>query len=304
MTTAFWAAGVVARVEVAARAQRDLHGLQVVLVHDARERRGILARGILDPLGARAPGPIAPEREDIAEADRLDARQRRDAADRAVEVLVGVGEAVEGARRIDPPGHGVLRLEAEIDLEQRAEAAEQQARADEQHAGERDLDDDERVARERGRSSGAALLRGVLLRAVPADRCQAGSTPQAIAGQPGEPDRDRERERIDRGVLQERHTERLQPGQRAGRPDRERDADQRARNREHADSRPAPAGRGGAGCAPRATRTANSCRRTLMRREQQVGEVDARDGEHARHRAGQHVEGRPEGAAQRVARAG
>jgi hypothetical protein len=75
--------------------------------------------------------------------------------------MVGLGEVFETARRIDAPGHRVLRLEPELDLKERAEAAEEQAGADEEDAGERDFGDDEGIAHSGRGTTGRALMRGV-----------------------------------------------------------------------------------------------------------------------------------------------
>ncbi len=55
-----------------------------------------------------------------------------------------------------------MRREAEIHLENRVEAAEEEAGADEEDAGERYFGNDKGVARDGGGPAGGALVRGTL----------------------------------------------------------------------------------------------------------------------------------------------
>ena len=70
------------------------------------------------------------------------------------------------AVRIDADRRRPRRLEAHVDVEHAHEAADQQAGADEQHAGERDLGDDERVAHPGPAASFGRSAAGVLQRVV------------------------------------------------------------------------------------------------------------------------------------------
>ena len=68
--------GAIAIVEVAARSQRNLHRLQIVLIDDPWKNRGSFARAVRDAYGADAPRAIAPERQNVAQADGFDSRDR------------------------------------------------------------------------------------------------------------------------------------------------------------------------------------------------------------------------------------
>ena len=105
------------------------------------------------------------------------------------------------------------------------------------------------------------------------------------AGQRGQADGDGEREGIDGRILQQRDAEGLEPRQRAGRPHRERHADQRTREgKDQAlgqrllDEVPAPRAEGHA--------DGEFLAANVDAGEQQVGEVHARDREHAGDGAG------------------
>ena len=75
----------------------------------------------------------------------------------------------------------------------------------------------------------------------------------------------------------------------ARRPDRERHADQRAGDRRGAGSRSGPAGPGASGRRRARGGRANSCRRDVDARQQQVRQVDAGDRQDADHRAREHA---------------
>ena len=214
--------------------------------------------------------------------------------DDAVEIVVArPPRLVEGPRRVDAPRHRVLRLEPEIDLQQRAEAAEQQSRADQQHARERDLDDHQRVAGERRRATGAFADGSLLLRrrdrargATPAARRRrrrpAPSSPIVTASAIGST-----------AAFCSSGTPNVWSRASAlRRPDRQRNADERIRRTRGAGFRPAPAAirwrrRGAEGDANGELLAAR-----VDPRQQQVGEVDAGDREDAGDRARQHVERR------------
>ena len=223
----------------------------------------------------------------------------------AVEVLAAPRRGLSNdAGRIDAPRHRVLRLKAEVDLQQRAEAAEQQARR--RPAARRPARPRRRRARCARTPTSGRRCAGAWRSAAPPwprERCSAGSTPQAMPASAGEPDRHGERDRVDR-THSAAAARRTSGGAASARVAQiaERHADQRAGERRAAGSRRAPAGQ----VAP--ARAERHAHRELLParvdpREQQVREVDAGDRQDARDGAGQHVEGLPEAAAQRVARA-
>ena len=87
----------------------------------------------------------AGQRQEADRARGLDARQRVDLLEEAVEELPALTlGAVSRVRQRQPHRHRARRIEAGILIEQPDEAAHQQAGADEQHERQRDLDDDER----------------------------------------------------------------------------------------------------------------------------------------------------------------
>ena len=192
----------VAVVEVTSRPERNLHGLQVMLIDDPRKHGWSLAGRYATPTariphvrfrpsGSTSLNPTASTPR-IVETFRTCHRG-----------TAPHPPAFEGSRRIDTPGHRVLRLEPEIHLQQGREAAEQKARAHEEDTRQRDLGDDERVAGDDGAPARAALVRG-LLGSMTARQVERREDAACNAGQRGEPDRHDERHGIDRRVLQER----------------------------------------------------------------------------------------------------
>ncbi len=292
---------VVALVEGPARDDRDPHRGQVPVVDDPRKGERILALRILDAGRPRAPGPVAPERQRVAQADGLDPGQRRHAPQRGVEVRGALGVRGEPARVVEAPGHRVLRLEAELHLQQAVEAAEEQARADQQHAGQGHLGHDERVARGGRRARGAALVGGARerLAAVAVREIERGQHAAREARERRQADRDGERQRVDARVLQQRDAEGLEARQAARGQDGERQPDERAGERqqqalhERLPHQVAPAR--AECCAHRELLPAR-----VGADQQQVREVDAGDREHAGDGPGQHQERRPEASTQRV----
>ena len=110
----------VAGIEVAPGLERNLHRLQVARVDDAGIDAVALPGRIADAKRADTPGAIAAERQHVAQPCRFDAGKRGNLGDGVVEVLVGLRQAVELPRRVHAPGHRVLRLEPELDVEERA----------------------------------------------------------------------------------------------------------------------------------------------------------------------------------------
>ena len=136
----------------------------------------------------------------------------------------------------------------------------------------------------------------------PRDRCHAGSTPQAAPASTREPDGDRKGDRIDRGILQERHAERLEAGQRARRPDRQRNANQRACCGEQEALGQRLLDQVTSAC-PEGDSHGKLLPADVDSGEQQVRQVHARDCQDAGHRTRQHVERLPEAPSQRIVEA-
>ena len=158
--------GRVARGDVAAGAQRNAHRRGVAVADDADERERELAALVGDALGPRAPGAVAPERQRVGDAGALDAGDLLDPAQHLVEVGVPLLARRVPAVGIDADRRRARRLEAHVDVEHADQAANQQARADQQHAGERDLRDDQRVAHPRAPPALGRAARRVLQRVV------------------------------------------------------------------------------------------------------------------------------------------
>jgi hypothetical protein len=107
--------------------QRDLHHFQIIGIHQARVGDGIFSIRILAANLARPPSAIATQRKSVAETDRFHPRKRGDPPGHAAEVKGHILTAFERSGGIDAPGHGVLRLESEVDLQDGIEAANEQA---------------------------------------------------------------------------------------------------------------------------------------------------------------------------------
>ena len=220
------------------------------------------------------------------------AREPRDQTREELDPLRVVG--VAASRHRHPRGQDVARVEARIDAAERAEAAEHQAGADQQHDRQRDLADDERLADAAMPDAGADLARAVLQRLLHA-AARAFERRREAAD-----DRGRERDR----------------GGEARAPD---SSDARARDRRDstgliasssarphcATSRPsAPPSThstrlsvsswridaDAAGAERGANRDLALARRAA--RQQQVGDVRARDQQHEADRAGEHEQRR------------
>ena len=183
----------------------------------------------------------------------------------------------------------MLRLEAQIDLQQGAEAAKEEASADEEDAGERDLGDDQGVARGHRGTPRAALVGGVVQRLapVPAREAESGQQAAGDAGESRQSDGEGERRRIDPGILQQGHPEGLEAGQGAGCPHGERHADHGAGTRKEQ-----ALGQGLSHEVAAAGAKSDPDRELLAPHvqagKQQVGEVHAGDGKHAKDGAREH----------------
>ncbi len=131
--------------DVAAFDEAHADGVEVAGGDDVDEGAGELAGLVVLALGGDAPGAVAGHGERVGDGGGLDAGDLLDAVDDlAVEGGVfGGGGSTETAWDVEEHGGGAGGLEAEIDVEDAEEAAEEQAGADEEDAGEGDLGDDE-----------------------------------------------------------------------------------------------------------------------------------------------------------------
>ncbi len=129
---------------VAALDEAHADGVEVAGGDDVDEGSGELAGLIVLALGGDAPGAVAGHGERVGDGGGLDAGDLLDAVeDLAVEggVLAAVFDVPLGI--VEEDGGGAGGLEAEVDIEDAEEAAEEKAGADEEDAGEGDLRDDE-----------------------------------------------------------------------------------------------------------------------------------------------------------------
>ena len=157
--------GHVAGGEVAAGEQRNAHRGRVALGDDAHEGQRILAALVGDALRARAPGAIAAERQRVGDGRALDARRLPHAPQHVVDVRGALRGRRDAAVGIDADRRRARRLESHLHVEHADQAANQQAGADEQHAREGDLRDDERVAHPGAAAAFGRSAAGVLQRA-------------------------------------------------------------------------------------------------------------------------------------------
>ena len=131
--------GYVSFGDIAPVDQRDAQGFQVAIADDAHKRDRELSARVHLPFGRRAPTAIPPEREGVGETGGDDARDVTNAAQHVVEVGILLGLGQIAGLGVHADGGGLFGPEAEVDIEHAQETAHQQARADQQHAGEGDL---------------------------------------------------------------------------------------------------------------------------------------------------------------------
>ncbi len=186
-------------------------------------------------------------------------------------------------QRLDVDGrdqHG-LPVEAEVEVGERRERAHEESRADEQHHRQRDLDDDEQVAeREAVLSRDPAALGLHRVVGIDACRAQGGDGPEDHGRRDGDAGREPEHAPVE-GHLQVHVVRggRQLPHEQAAEPAGEDEAEHGAESREHealAQELPRQPG------ARRAERQAHAQLVPPRRRarEQQVGDVGARDEQH------------------------
>ena len=196
--------GAVVPGEVAA-ADSGAHGAQISGSDDVDERPAGHLVGRLDAFGpGHAPGAILAEGQVVGDAGSLDAgngsRRARGSAGRS-RCVSGAGRPSCGSAVVvvDLDGGGVFGLEAEIDIEDMEEAAQQQARADQQHAGESNLGDDENGADALVLAALARAEAGVLERLlqIAGGHAQAGDESEEDGGRDGDEDRPAEGGAVD-----------------------------------------------------------------------------------------------------------
>ena len=216
--------------------------------------------------------------------------------------VVHVGEALsrrgDAAVGIDPDRGRARRLEAHLHFEHADEAADQEAGADQQDAGECDLRHDQRVADEGPFAAPGGSAARVLERAGHARprRLQRRRQAEDDAGDQRDADGEHERGPVSAHVAQQRDADRIELGQQARAGDREREAEDGAARREdeafreHLSQQPLP---------PGAERHPDRDFLLSRRRacEQQVRQVGADDQHDHPHGAGEHQDGEPDVAA-------
>ena len=149
--------------ELATGAQRDFHCPNVSRIDHTRKRDRPCLRSVSLALRANAPVSISSQWQRVGQSYRLDARDRLDASGRAdhtarsrcsVSLILTAG--------FDAPGSGLFRAKAGIHFQQPQKASNQQSRAHQQNACERDFRHHQRAANPalRGR---LRLNRGLLL---------------------------------------------------------------------------------------------------------------------------------------------
>jgi hypothetical protein len=218
-------------LEEATLEQRDAHRPEVPVVADPDLRRRLLpgagGRLALDrEIRRRA---HARERQEVDGARRRDARDRARPLDRVaeegedlrVDLLVGALQAVHR----DAGGEQSLRVEPGVDARDAGQAAQQQAGADEQDGGERDLGDDQALAQAACPRSPARRSQPLLERVR--ERAARSLEGGREAADHRRRDRDEDRERDDRRAQVHSRERR-----RVGRRDRDEETDGRAREPE------------------------------------------------------------------------
>ena len=133
--------------EIPARAQRDPHGVQIAIGHDAD--KGLRQ---LTPLDRPDPCALTPQLRSpprgryVGEAGRLYARDGGHAAEHFGVIIVTLGLRGISAARVNAHGGCAFRLKAKMDIENAKEACEPASRADEENTGEGDLRNNQRAA--------------------------------------------------------------------------------------------------------------------------------------------------------------
>ena len=135
----------------------------------------------------------------------------RDACDHVLEDRGALGIIAAAVVEVDFDGGGVGGLEAEVDVEDAQEAAQEQAGADEQDAGECDFGDDERGAEAVVPPAVAGAVTSAVLERflqVAAGHAQAGNEAEEDGGTDGDDEGPEERGAVDADVVEQRQRDR------------------------------------------------------------------------------------------------
>ncbi len=142
--------GGVAFGEVAAFYDPDAGGGYVAVADDVDEGFGILVGFVSHAVGGDAPSAVAAEGQRVDDARGFGTRERADAAEDVVEIGIPAGDGgfrhvfpQKLAWHVDAHGGGPGGLEAEVDVEDAEETADEESGSNEQDAGEGDFGDDE-----------------------------------------------------------------------------------------------------------------------------------------------------------------
>ena len=290
------AAGRVALREQPAALQRHAQRFQIPgthVQHAGRDDR--LPRSHHISLGNdHAAAAVPAERQEAADAGRLDARQRADTLERAAHIRSQRRIIrIPGRQRAHAPGHHVLRLEARIDAEELPEAREQQSRADEQDEGQRHLRDNEPAAHEARRTAGgpgAAVLPQDDAQ-VAAGQLQGGHRADHQAERQRKAHRERDDPAVHPDLVSARHVGQSRRGQRVEAPEARREAEDSPGDRQQhrlGDELPDDAR------ARRAERVTGGhlLEPSAGSDEREVRDVDRRNQQHEQHAAPEEVERR------------
>ena len=273
--------------EVAAAPDRHAQRPEVIRRHHGEDRlrrarcraAGRLGRLPASSRRSRRPGVGSP----VTAADGADAGQ---SAQLRQQIAIERRRARRVFRRADRHGGAqheeAFRREAHVHRGDGRETAREQAGADDEHDRERDLGDDERVARPAGARADRRAL-ATLAQAVhelDARRLQRRRQTEQAARDERERDGEAERGACPRGSRRGAAGSRAPA--RSGRACRPARSTRRAAptRRPARRSRSAAGGPGGRGPAPTAARTTISRSRDVARDEQQVRDVRARDEQH------------------------
>ena len=133
--------------EVAAHQQRNAHRLEIAGADRVQTRADQLVLLRLIALHRDAVSPrAAPQHAEPREPGGLDARRRAHLREQVHRVLLDARALVAHQRRIGAECQQMLALEAEIERHQPVQAAQEQARADQQQQRQRDLRHHQRLA--------------------------------------------------------------------------------------------------------------------------------------------------------------
>ena len=154
-------------LEVAA-SDAGAHGAHVAGRNDVDQRSAHAGRR-LDAFGERqAPGTVLAERQKVGNPRGLDAGNGTHAGDNLLEdvrlLLQGVFARLGVVAVIHHDGCGMLGLESKIDVENFEKAAQQESRAHQEHAGQRNLSDHQGSAQPLMLTAHAGTGAGVLER--------------------------------------------------------------------------------------------------------------------------------------------